>query len=418
MKASESVVDRQTVQRLLFARLLVQTKRALTRDQVVKKVAQALSPLVSRPAAERAAREELARNEASGWIADVAPRAAPADNRAAKRGSRSPATRGTSARKAASRLTLTSEAQALAPALFGSEAMPVIRSWDHGQQLAALSRIGRAAAAEKTLHVDDLSAVILAERRGAPQELATLRAVVDYLSWRELGVETTAAFEIDAVQRYLLRAIVPHDVRVHPTTWRRMLAMRVVGAERPDAHALVRALFALKPKSRSGATGTQPSRATGGRTPRAAKAGRPTRATKSEPARTTNGARAAKPIGTREATRPVANDNAPVTRAQPTLADFAGAVREAARMPDVTRFHDDRAFIGSVWEQMRARGLLGSMSLDEFKARLIAAHRDGLLRITRADLVAAMDPNELERSEARYQNATFHFVALEAGGSR
>jgi hypothetical protein len=87
-------------------------------------------------------------------------------------------------------------------------------------------------------------------------------------------------------------------------------------------------------------------------------------------------------------------------------------------MPTVARFHDDRAFIGSVWEQMHDLGLLGSMTLAEFKARLIAAHRDGLLRITRADLVGAMDPDEVERSEARYQDATFHFVALEAGGAR
>jgi hypothetical protein len=191
MKSSDGVVDRQTVQRLLFARLLVETKRALTRDQVVKSVAQALGPLVSRPAAEKAAREELERNEASGWIADVAPRAASP----AKRGTRtrSQPKRGTNGRKVASRLTLTPKAQALAFALFGSEAMPAVRSWDHGQQLAALSRIGRAAAADKTLHVDDLAAVILAERKGAPQELATIRAVVDYLSWRELGVDTTAA---------------------------------------------------------------------------------------------------------------------------------------------------------------------------------------------------------------------------------
>lgn len=391
MRASEGGVDRQTVQRLLFARLLVRTKRALTRDEIVRSVAQVLAPRLSKQVAEKTVRDELARCEGAGWVADVA--SGRAHKRASNGGARG--TKPASTRRVASRLALTSKAQALAFALFGGESMPTVRDWEHGQQLAALSQIGRAAAAEKTMHVDELAAVILGERKGAPPELEKIHAVVDYLAWRELGVETTARFDVDAVQRYLLRGIVPHDVRVSPMIWRRMLAMRVAGADSPDAPALVRALLALKPQRGKRATQTLPARSEKvARQPRAAKRARPKGAS------------------------PVANDNAPRTVAQPTLADFATAVRNAARLPAVVRFHDDRAFIGSVWEQMRRHGLLGGMSLDEFKARLIAAHRDGLLRITRADLVAAMDPNELERSEARYQNATFHFVALEAGGSR
>ena len=100
------------------------------------------------------------------------------------------------------------------------------------------------------------------------------------------------------------------------------------------------------------------------------------------------------------------------------LAQLARAVNAAAREPGVARFHDDRAFIGSLWEHMRGRAPVGAMALADFKQQLVAAHRAGLLRITRADLVGAMDPAEVERSEATYMGVTFHFVALDAAGSR
>ena len=67
----------------------------------------------------------------------------------------------------------------------------------------------------------------------------------------------------------------------------------------------------------------------------------------------------------------------------------------------------DRAFIGSLWEYMRGRAPVGAMALADFKQQLVAAHRAGLLRITRADLVGAMDPAEVELSgpaEARFED--------------
>jgi hypothetical protein len=170
------------------------------------------------------------------------------------------------------------------------------------------------------------------------------------------------------VQRYLLRDIVPEDVRASPAIWRRMLAMRTVAAEKHDAIALSRALLC------------QPA----GRTQEAAH-----------------------------------NDNAGANAAPGfQLADFARAVQAAAERPEVTRFHADRAFIGSVWEHMRGHNPVGTMSLEEFKKKLVEAHRERLLHISRADLIGAMDPREVERSEARYQDATFHFVVLAAGGTR
>ncbi|MET0390976.1 MAG: hypothetical protein ABW321_33705, partial [Polyangiales bacterium] len=110
------------------------------------------------------------------------------------------------------------------------------------------------------------------------------------------------------------------------------------------------------------------------------------------------------------ASNPPDNDNA---RGTVSLADFAAAVVQATRAPGVRRFHDDRAFIGSLWENMRGRAPVGDMPLAHFKERLIEAHRNQLLRMSRADLIAAMDPAEVARSEARYLESTFHFVALD-----
>jgi hypothetical protein len=96
---------------------------------------------------------------------------------------------------------------------------------------------------------------------------------------------------------------------------------------------------------------------------------------------------------------------------------FAALVMSVARRPEVEKFHADRAFIGSIYEHMphNVAGELAAdgLSLDAFKSRLIRLHQSRLLRLTRADLVGAMDPFEVERSEAIYHGASFHFVALD-----
>jgi len=49
-------------------------------------------------------------------------------------------------------------------------------------------------------------------------------------------------------------------------------------------------------------------------------------------------------------------------------------------------------------------------SLADFKKRLVAAHRAGLLTLARADLVEAMDRWDVAKSEAAYLSATYHFI--------
>jgi hypothetical protein len=262
------------------------------------------------------------------------------------------------------RPTLTDAGRQLALSTLGIKALPAKLDWPRARRMVALQ-------ASDKLDADAIATQILVARHGLPPSVTTLTQAIEMLAWRELDVETDAPFTAAAVQRHLLRDLVPADARATGSAWRRMFAMKAVHARGNTADALARALWLSE-----------------------------------------------RPLQPNRAPASVGNDNAPARGAQPSLVDFAQAVGDAARSPEVRRFHGDRAFIGSVWEHMRASNLIGEMSLDEFKNNLVSAHRKQLIEIVRADLVGAMDPNEVRRSEARYDNATYHFVALNAGGIR
>jgi len=70
-----------------------------------------------------------------------------------------------------------------------------------------------------------------------------------------------------------------------------------------------------------------------------------------------------------------------------------------------------KRFIADVYDQVERDGRTGGASLDEFKEVLVDLHRKGLVTLSRADLVAAMDPKKVRRSETTDRNATYHFVA-------
>lgn len=90
---------------------------------------------------------------------------------------------------------------------------------------------------------------------------------------------------------------------------------------------------------------------------------------------------------------------------------FAARVLEAARGTTTGRFGDDKVFISHVLRQLEGEGTVVG-DTEVFKERLVAAHRRGLLSLSRADLVDAMTPADVEASESRYLSATFHFVRI------
>jgi len=96
----------------------------------------------------------------------------------------------------------------------------------------------------------------------------------------------------------------------------------------------------------------------------------------------------------------------PVAAVAPQAA--IGIVLDAVRgMPVAGRFGPEKVFVSEIWD--RVGGRLG-MSLQQFKAWLVDRNRAGDLTLARADLVGAMDPDQVRRSEIDVHGATFHFV--------
>jgi len=89
---------------------------------------------------------------------------------------------------------------------------------------------------------------------------------------------------------------------------------------------------------------------------------------------------------------------------------FARDVLVAAEQCRTGWFGDGKVFISHVWPVYAERFRSGIQDLEAFKRHLIEAHRADLLTLSGADLVEAMDPEDVSASETRYLNATFHFV--------
>jgi len=103
-----------------------------------------------------------------------------------------------------------------------------------------------------------------------------------------------------------------------------------------------------------------------------------------------------------------------VPRAAPRPNDFAIAVHDAAEHATDGLFGGRKVFISSVWRGMRAHPAFAAMTLDEFKQRLVAAHKAGLVSLVRADLTGAMDPAAVRESETTHLEARYHFVEKES----
>jgi hypothetical protein len=94
------------------------------------------------------------------------------------------------------------------------------------------------------------------------------------------------------------------------------------------------------------------------------------------------------------------------------LLSFASDVKSAARECATGRFGDNKVFIAHVWKALQADPAFGTIELAAFKERLAEANNARLLDLSRADLVQAMDPDDVRQSEVHYLNATFHFVRI------
>jgi hypothetical protein len=118
--------------------------------------------------------------------------------------------------------------------------------------------------------------------------------------------------------------------------------------------------------------------------------------------------------GTREATTTLSGPVPPLPSATSSLdlPAFAEQVKSTARNCLTGRFGENKVFIAHVWKAIQADPNLGAMDFSTFKERLTEANHARLLDLSRADLVQAMDPDDVRQSEVHYLNATFHFVRI------
>ena len=81
------------------------------------------------------------------------------------------------------------------------------------------------------------------------------------------------------------------------------------------------------------------------------------------------------------------------------------------------RFGERKIFIAAIRRALRGTkyASLPRAAIDEL---LLRAHRERLLKLARADFVAAMDPREVHDSELVTDGAQFHFVVVEPGAAR
>jgi len=91
-------------------------------------------------------------------------------------------------------------------------------------------------------------------------------------------------------------------------------------------------------------------------------------------------------------------------------APFARIVREAARRSKTGRYGGNKVFIVHVWRTLQDDPAFRDGDFTAFKKRLTEANNARLLSLSRADLVQAMDPEDVLLSETTYMSACFHFI--------
>ena len=75
------------------------------------------------------------------------------------------------------------------------------------------------------------------------------------------------------------------------------------------------------------------------------------------------------------------------------------------------KFGSNKAFIGSIW-RLGGNSSFRELSRGKFNEMLIKAHKQGLLHLSRADLVSAMDKYDVNSSSIKHMNTEYHFVVF------
>lgn len=265
---------------------------------------------------------------------------------------------------------------------------------------------------------DGWAAAIIGRRLGVWQAGPPLStsATMDAVVWRELGLAGTPKQCPDAVRAHFLHRHLGGELGPADRMMR-MLAVQTVDAQRADLTALRVGLVRM----------WLAGRVVGGQAPHArgpdkyADAGERTVAAAAGAVPAPIATIAAQPSPV-EPEAPPAHAALPAEPGPPPEPTAIPAAPPRSLVADVQAAADSaregvfgrrKVFISAIWETLRATPAWASLELDDFKARLVAAHRRGELVLARADLVAAMDQALVDASETQTDGATFHFVVRE-----
>jgi len=213
-----------------------------------------------------------------------------------------------------------------------------------------------------------LRAAILRKRYHLPiDDYPTLIEARDAIAWRELGRETNEAFTLNRVLAWLVSKKLPEPT-ASPTEALNQLAIASVHARNAKPNEL--RIATVRNWVRDGAAPQE------------------------------------------QAAEMSSAGGVPSTITAPAvdLPEFARRVRDTARTCESGRFGDDKVFISHIWRKLEPE--MKRDGIEEFKRRLGEANRLGLLSLSRADLVQAMDPEDVRESETAFLNARFHFVRI------
>lgn len=94
------------------------------------------------------------------------------------------------------------------------------------------------------------------------------------------------------------------------------------------------------------------------------------------------------------------------------IQEFAELVNKLAKQCRTGKFGDHKVFISHVWREFQNESLNGRFTEEDFKQQLLEAFRQELVGLARADLIQAMDENDVRESEIRTDYSTFHFIRI------
>jgi hypothetical protein len=239
----------------------------------------------------------------------------------------------------------------------------------------------------KIAQADGLRAAIIAKHFNlVVGPVPTKRQAMACLAWKELGKETTQPLGCPAVVALVVGRLLQSDKELEYEQVFTRLPRVLVHVTGSDVHALRNTIIASWIKE-SSLPSEQPPEAHGHREEQSLAA-------------------RVRPIQLER----LLNADLPPTHFD--LDAFARRVQSIAHDSPSGRFGRDAVFISHIWREFQHDALARDMDEAAFKRRLVEANRRGLLRLSRADTVELMPPQDVAESEIDAEIDRFHFVRL------